>query len=62
LKQYSEAMRIFIDNLKAEGRTEDVMVIPFLEFGRRVRQNGSNGTNYNTANNVFMMVGRRKPT
>jgi len=60
LKQYAEAMHIFMDDLKTNGRTDDVMVMTFSEFGRRVKQNGSNGTDHGTANNVFLMGGKLK--
>jgi len=34
----------------------------FSEFGRRVTQNASNGTDHGTANNVFLLSGAlRKP-
>jgi uncharacterized protein (DUF1501 family) len=46
--------------MKANGRMEDVMVMTFSEFGRRVKQNASNGTDHGTANNVFVMGGKLK--
>lgn len=60
LKQYAEAMSIFMEDIKANGRMDDVMVMTFSEFGRRVKQNGSNGTDHGTANNVFLMGGKLK--
>jgi uncharacterized protein (DUF1501 family) len=60
LKQYAEAMNIFMDDLKTNGRMNDVLVMTFSEFGRRVKQNGSNGTDHGTANNVFLMGGKLK--
>lgn len=60
LKQYSEAIGVFMDNLKANVHSEDVMVMTFSEFGRRVKQNGSNGIDHGTANNVFVMGGKLK--
>jgi uncharacterized protein (DUF1501 family) len=35
-------------------------VITFSEFGRRVAQNASNGTDHGTANNMFLFGGRLK--
>ena len=32
----------------------------FSEFGRRVKQNGSNGTDHGTANNVWLIGGKLK--
>ncbi len=60
LKQYAEAVSIFMDDMKTNGRMDDVMVMTFSEFGRRVKQNGSNGTDHGTANNVFLMGGKLK--
>jgi uncharacterized protein (DUF1501 family) len=60
LKQYAESMQVFMDDMNANGRMEDVMVMTFSEFGRRVKQNASNGTDHGTANNVFLMGGKLK--
>jgi len=35
-------------------------VMSFSEFGRRVAQNSSNGTDHGTANNMFLFGGRLK--
>jgi uncharacterized protein (DUF1501 family) len=43
--------------MKAAGRMQDVLLMTFSEFGRRVKQNGSNGTDHGTANNVFLIGG-----
>jgi uncharacterized protein (DUF1501 family) len=34
-----------------------VLLMTFSEFGRRVSQNASNGTDHGTANNVFLVGG-----
>ena len=60
LKQYTEAMASFTQDIKANGRMDDVMVMTFSEFGRRVKQNGSGGTDHGTASNVFVMGGKLK--
>ncbi len=57
LKQYADAVRAFMDDIKAAGRTQDVLLMTFSEFGRRVKQNGSNGTDHGTASNVFLFGG-----
>ncbi|WP_207428374.1 DUF1501 domain-containing protein [Pedobacter sp. SYSU D00535] len=60
LKQYSEAMACFIKELKGTGKLDDTLVLTFSEFGRRVEQNASNGTDHGTANNLFIFGGKLK--
>lgn len=57
LKQYAEAVKAFMDDLKTVNRQNDVLLMTFSEFGRRVKQNASNGTDHGTANNVFLVGG-----
>lgn len=57
LGQYAEAVGAFMADLKAAGRQNDVLLMTFSEFGRRVKQNASNGTDHGTANNVFLIGG-----
>lgn len=38
----------------------DVLLFTFSEFGRRVAQNASNGTDHGTANNMFLISGGLK--
>ena len=60
LKQYAEAVKAFTDDLKSNGLFDDTLVMTFSEFGRRVKQNASGGTDHGTANNVFLMSGNLK--
>lgn len=60
LQTYSEAMAAFIAELKANDRFKDTLILTFSEFGRRVQQNASNGTDHGTANNVFVFGGSLK--
>jgi len=39
---------------------DDVLLFTFSEFGRRVAQNASNGTDHGTANNMFLISGGLK--
>ncbi|WP_288426558.1 DUF1501 domain-containing protein [uncultured Spirosoma sp.] len=57
LGQYAEAVSAFMTDLKAAGRQNDVLLMTFSEFGRRVKQNASNGTDHGTASNVFLLGG-----
>ncbi|RZK46191.1 MAG: DUF1501 domain-containing protein, partial [Pedobacter sp.] len=60
LKQYSEGMAAFLKDLKSNNKLDDTLVVTFSEFGRRVEQNASNGTDHGTANNMFIFGGRLK--
>lgn len=56
-KEMSEAVAAFVKDLKASGRYNDVLLFTFSEFGRRVAQNASGGTDHGTANNMFLIGG-----
>ncbi len=54
LKRLSDAVVAFLEDIKAGGRGKDVLVMTFSEFGRRVEQNGSEGTDHGTAAPLFL--------
>ncbi len=60
LKAYAESMQAFVADLKANHRLQDTLIMTFSEFGRRVAQNASRGTDHGTANNVFIINGNLK--
>lgn len=60
LKQYAEGIQAFVSDLKAHQLFNDVLILTFSEFGRRVKQNASGGTDHGTANNVFLINGNLK--
>ncbi|MCX2481648.1 DUF1501 domain-containing protein [Pedobacter sp. MC2016-15] len=60
LQQYAEGMNAFIKDLHQNNKLDDTLVITFSEFGRRVAQNASNGTDHGTANNMFLFGGKLK--
>jgi uncharacterized protein (DUF1501 family) len=47
--------------LKAAGLDDRVLVMAFSEFGRRVKENGSIGTDHGTAGPVILAGPRVKP-
>ncbi len=57
LASFSGAIAAFLGDLKAEGRDKDVMVMGFSEFGRRVKENGSAGTDHGAASVMFFAGG-----
>lgn len=58
--ELNEAVQSFVKDLKDNNRFEDVMMMTFSEFGRRVAQNASGGTDHGTANNMFLISGGLK--
>lgn len=60
LKTYSEAMDALVKDLKQTDRFKDTLILTFSEFGRRVQQNASLGTDHGTANNVTIIGGGLK--
>jgi len=50
----ADAVRGFIDDVARLGRGDDVAVMIFTEFGRRVEENGSLGTDHGTATPMFL--------
>lgn len=58
--ELNDAISAFTTDLKRNGRFNDVLLMTFSEFGRRVSQNASNGTDHGTANNMFFVSGGLK--
>ena len=58
--ELNDATSAFVKDLKTNNRFEDVMLMTFSEFGRRVAQNASGGTDHGTANNMFFVGGGLK--
>ncbi|CAN5313146.1 DUF1501 domain-containing protein [soil metagenome] len=58
--EINDAITSFVKDLKANNRFQDVMLMTFSEFGRRVSQNSSGGTDHGTANNMFFVSGGLK--
>lgn len=59
-KEMNDAVGAFMKDLKANNRFNDVLFFTFSEFGRRVSQNASGGTDHGTANSMFLMSGGLK--
>lgn len=55
LKQYAEGMKAFVKDLRQNDLMKDTLIMTFSEFGRRVSQNASNGTDHGTANNLYII-------
>ena len=53
MHELSPALRDFTDDVKEHGRENDVVILMFTEFGRRVRDNGS-GTDHGWGGGAFV--------
>ena len=58
--ELNDAVKAFTADLKKNNRFQDVLMMTFSEFGRRVAQNASGGTDHGTANNMFFISGGLK--
>ena len=58
--EMNNAVAAFVKDLKINNRFNDVLLFTFSEFGRRVNQNASGGTDHGTANNMFLVSGGLK--
>jgi uncharacterized protein (DUF1501 family) len=56
----NDALVAFAKDMKTNGKWNDVLVATFSEFGRRVSQNASGGTDHGTANNMIFLGGGLK--
>jgi uncharacterized protein (DUF1501 family) len=54
LRQFGSAMRAFYADLERQGNASRVLTMSFSEFGRRVAQNASGGTDHGTAAPMFL--------
>src|SRR5712691_6556142 len=55
LAQLGDALDAFMQDLANIHQQDNVVVMTFSEFGRRVKQNGSNGTDHGTAEPMFII-------
>jgi uncharacterized protein (DUF1501 family) len=60
LRELGSSLRAFLDDLKQSGDLERVLVLVFSEFGRRLEENDSGGTDHGTAAPVFLLGERVK--
>ncbi len=57
LTELSDAVKTFMDDLKDQGNDKRTLAFVFSEFGRRVRENASHGTDHGAAAPAFMISG-----
>jgi uncharacterized protein (DUF1501 family) len=59
--ELGRTMKAFLDDLQQQGNLGRVLVVTFSEFGRRVAQNASGGTDHGEAAPAFLFGGGVKP-
>jgi uncharacterized protein (DUF1501 family) len=55
LETLAGGLDAFQQDLEAMGKADQVLTMTFSEFGRRVRENGSQGTDHGTAEPMFLL-------
>jgi uncharacterized protein (DUF1501 family) len=54
----NDAVLAFYTDLKNQGLLDDTLVLSFSEFGRRISENGSQGTDHGSASAMMVMGGK----
>ena len=60
LGELDGALAALVADLQQSGQFKDTLIMTFSEFGRRVAQNASNGTDHGTASCMFLLSGSLK--
>ncbi len=58
LDEFDQSLDAFLKDMEASGNLDRVCIMTFSEFGRRVDENGSKGTDHGAGNSLFVMGGR----
>ncbi len=61
LRQLSEAMTAFYQDMAARGHKDRILMMTFSEFGRRAQENGSRGTDHGAAAPMLLVGGKVQP-
>ncbi len=61
LRELGASLSAFLGDLEKSGESDRVLVLAFSEFGRRLGENGSGGTDHGTAAPVFLLGRPVKP-
>lgn len=61
MEQFGAAMRTFVDSLEDAKLLDRVMIMTFSEFGRRVEENASGGTDHGEAAPMFLFGTKIRP-
>lgn len=55
LRQLSESVAAFVEDLRARGQMDRVAIMTFSEFGRRLNENAGQGTDHGAAAPMFLI-------
>jgi uncharacterized protein (DUF1501 family) len=55
LKELGDSVQAFVEDMKAQGNFGRVLLMTFSEFGRRVGENASGGTDHGAASSMFIV-------
>jgi uncharacterized protein (DUF1501 family) len=55
MTELGDGISAFYNDIKAHGLSQNVVMMTWSEFGRRVKENGSNGTDHGTAAPMFVL-------
>jgi uncharacterized protein (DUF1501 family) len=58
LETVSDGIAAFYQDMDSKSKADDTLIMTFSEFGRRVHENGSQGTDHGTAEPMFLIGGR----
>jgi uncharacterized protein (DUF1501 family) len=54
---YGDGLLTFYNDLRTQGLLNDTLILQFSEFGRRISENGSQGTDHGAAGNMMAIGG-----
>ncbi|HEX7577170.1 MAG TPA: DUF1501 domain-containing protein [Verrucomicrobiae bacterium] len=60
LADLGDSLKAFVDDMKAQGNLQRVLVMTFSEFGRRVNENANGGTDHGAAAPLFIVGNKVK--
>jgi uncharacterized protein (DUF1501 family) len=60
LTELNDSLAQFTQSLKSQGLWNNALIVTYSEFGRRIRENGSRGTDHGEASCMFCMGGKVK--
>ena len=60
LQDLGDSTKAFVDDMKAQGNMQRVLVMTFSEFGRRVTENANGGTDHGAAAPMFIVGNKVK--